>query len=114
MSIVPRSCCRSFSYGGHRITYKSGVTLGVVAPKARGFLSGLSTVFSTGARLDDFRQDVAALHVNVQNSGGTPSVSTQIATLRRLLQGHGKGELGVWFSKVIEVGGLSIFGRHND
>jgi len=44
-------------------------------------------------------QKDAALHVSIFH-GGFPSVSTQIATLRRLLKGHGKGALGHWFAKV--------------
>ena len=74
-----------------------------MAPKSRGLLAGLSAVFSTGARLDEFAQDVAALHVTVQYYGGAPSVSTQIAALRKLLNGSGHGELGLWFEKVAKV-----------
>lgn len=48
-------------------------------------------------------QDIAAVHVSVGHNGGTPSVSTQIATLRRLLLGSVGGDVGSWFGRVAEV-----------
>ena len=47
-------------------------------------------------------QEVTALHVSIQ-LGGFPSVSTQIATLRKLLLGGGSGELHTVFSRVADV-----------
>ncbi|KAJ6572076.1 carbohydrate esterase family 9 protein [Mycena capillaripes] len=83
--------------------YRSGVTSAVTAPSSRGFLSGLSTVFSTAAahKLVDGAviQEVAALHVGLSLSSAI-SVSTQIAALRGLLLGEGKGDLAQWFSDV--------------
>ncbi|KAG6911111.1 hypothetical protein DXG01_003851 [Tephrocybe rancida] len=84
--------------------YRGGVTRAVVAPSSSGFLSGLSTIFSTGAAHKLVHgavvQGVAALHVAVGDS--SVSVSTQIATLRRLLFGGGKGELTERFREVAE------------
>ncbi|KZT28940.1 carbohydrate esterase family 9 protein [Neolentinus lepideus HHB14362 ss-1] len=87
------------------IAYRAGVTTGVSAPKSAGFLSGLSVAFSTGAghKLEQGAvvQDVAALHVSIRHGGAAPSVSTQIAALRKLLKGEGKGELEHWFKRVV-------------
>lgn len=47
-------------------------------------------------------QEVTAIHVSI-NLGGSPSVSTQIATLRRLLLGRGDGELQKIFSRAAAV-----------
>ncbi|KAG6832611.1 hypothetical protein H0H92_014447 [Tricholoma furcatifolium] len=90
------------------LAYRAGVTRAVVAPSSRGFLSGLSTIFSTGAAHKlapgAVVQNVAALHVSVGDS--SVSVSTQIATLRRLLLGEGQGELAQRFSEVSEASPL--------
>ncbi|KAF5370700.1 hypothetical protein D9758_002026 [Tetrapyrgos nigripes] len=70
------------------LAYRSGVTLAVTAPSHRSFYSGLATSFSTGSshKLEPGAvvQEVTGLHVSVRHFG-TPSVSTQIAALRRLL-----------------------------
>ncbi|KAG5639405.1 hypothetical protein H0H81_002937 [Sphagnurus paluster] len=84
--------------------YRFGVTTGIVAPTSSGFLSGLSTAFSTGVahRMVEgaVLQNVTALHVTVGHSKA--SVSTQIATLRRLILGGGDGDLAVRFHQVAE------------
>ncbi|KAJ7253712.1 carbohydrate esterase family 9 protein [Mycena haematopus] len=84
--------------------YRSGVTSAVTAPSG-GFISGLSTAFSTVAahKLVEGAviQEIAALHVAVSLSSRV-SVSTQIATLRGLLLGEGKGTLSQRFSDVVE------------
>ncbi|KIJ61333.1 hypothetical protein HYDPIDRAFT_42737 [Hydnomerulius pinastri MD-312] len=72
------------------LAYRAGVTSAVTAPTSDGLVSGLSTTFSTGAAhgLEEGAviQDVAALHVNIGYTGsGSPSVSTKIMALRRLL-----------------------------
>lgn len=71
-----------------RLAYRAGVTTAVSAPVSYSFLAGLGVAFSTGARhkLEHgaIVQTVTALHVHVGPAQGT-SVSTQIATLRRLL-----------------------------
>jgi hypothetical protein len=88
------------------LAYRNGVTSAVTAPSSRGFLAGLSTVFSTAAanKLVDGAviQDVAALHVALSLSSGI-SVSTHIATLRGLLLGAGAGDLAEQFSDVVAV-----------
>ncbi|TFK54416.1 composite domain of metallo-dependent hydrolase [Heliocybe sulcata] len=88
------------------IAYRSGVTTAISAPRSTGFLSGLSVAFSTGAghKLEKGAvvQDVAAVHVSVGHGSAYPSVSTQVAALRRLLKGEVGGEVGAWFGKVAE------------
>lgn len=89
------------------MAYRAGVTAGIVAPQHEGFLAGLSTSFSTGARhkLTEgaIIQDVNALHVSVRHFG-SPSVSTQVGTLRHLLLHPDENtHLGRWFKKVAEV-----------
>ena len=92
------------------MAYRSGVSVGVVAPKSTGIISGLSTAFSTAPNRDAFYQGVAALHVNIGHSTVLPSVSSQIAALRNLLQGSVGGELGAWFQKAINVRGQAFNG----
>ena len=72
-----------------------------------GFLAGLSTSISTGARnkLSEgaIVQDVVAIHVSIRHADA-PSVSTQIGTLRHLLLHHDETtRLGRWFRKVAHV-----------
>jgi hypothetical protein len=71
------------------LAYRAGVTKAVVAPVHYGFFGGLGTSFSTGARhkLADGAviQEVTALHFSVGHFASRPSISTQIAALRRLL-----------------------------
>jgi hypothetical protein len=67
---------------------RGGVTAGIVAPQARGFLAGVGAAFATAAanKLEKgaLLGDDVALHVRV--SAALPaSVSTQIAALRGLL-----------------------------
>ncbi|KAF5378365.1 hypothetical protein D9615_008768 [Tricholomella constricta] len=70
------------------LAYRSGVTRAVTAPVAGGFLAGLSTTIDTGASSAVEKgaviQEETALHVSVSLGLGV-SVSTQIATLRKLL-----------------------------
>lgn len=72
----------------YRLAYRSGVTTAISAPVSYSFLAGLGVAFSTGARhkLEDGAvvRPMTALHVHVGPGQGA-SVSTQIATLRRLL-----------------------------
>jgi len=71
------------------LAYRGGVTTAISAPVTYGFLAGLGVAFSTGARhkLEDGAvvRSVTALHVHVGPAQGA-SVSTQIATLRKLLR----------------------------
>ena len=90
-----------------RLAYRHGVTAGVAAPKSVGLISGVSTVFATGAlhQLEHgaVLQRDTAVHVAVGHLSNGVSISTQIAALRKLLHGGGKGALGEWFEKVIKV-----------
>jgi len=86
------------------LAYRSGVTTGIVAPKASGFLAGLSTVFSLGSKhkleLGAVIQNDAALHVSVHYGSSSPSVSTQIAAIRALLLSPSNGTLSKWVSSI--------------
>ncbi|EGO25467.1 hypothetical protein SERLADRAFT_437208 [Serpula lacrymans var. lacrymans S7.9] len=86
------------------LAYRAGVTLGITAPSHNGFYAGLSTAFSLSAphklHPGAVAQDVAGLHVAVRHFDNGPSVSTQIATLRRLLLHPVGGESGYWFKEV--------------
>lgn len=98
-----------------RLAYRHGVTAGVAAPKSVGLISGISTVFATGAlhQLEKgalVQKDVA-VHVHIGHISGGASISTQIAALRKLLHGSGKGALGEWFEKVTEVCSFGATGR---
>lgn len=94
-----------------RLAYRSGVTVGVTAPSSSGFLDGLGTAFNTRSpnRLASGAvvQDITALHVNIDST--KPSVSTQIAALRHLLNGGGEGELKAHFANVVKVRGFLSF-----
>lgn len=82
------------------------MTTAITAPISHGFLSGLSVKFSLGAAHKLERgaviKDVVALHVSIKMSGDS-SISTQVATLRRLLLGEVEGEMGTWFKKAAKV-----------
>ncbi|KAM5543998.1 hypothetical protein V8D89_002615 [Ganoderma adspersum] len=85
------------------LAYRAGVTTGIVAPQTRGFLAGLNTAFSTGARhkleKGALVQEAGAVHVAI-HPVGSPSVSTQIAALRHLLLGETSGDVKEWFGKI--------------
>ncbi|KAF9782828.1 carbohydrate esterase family 9 protein [Thelephora terrestris] len=86
------------------LAYRAGITSGIVPPtNSGGFLSGLSVKFSTSAlhKLGPGAviRDVVALHISI-GKGAQVSTSTQIALLRRLLDGDVKGEVGHWFKHV--------------
>ena len=88
------------------MAYRAGVTTSISAPVYNSFLSGLSVKLSLGAahKLEKGAvvKNVVALHVGIRMDGGV-GTSTKIATLRRLLLGEVKGELGTWFKKAAEV-----------
>ncbi|KAJ3829135.1 hypothetical protein F5880DRAFT_1607895 [Lentinula raphanica] len=90
--------------------YRAGVTTGITAPNHYGFSFGLATAFSTGAshklEAGAVIQEVTALHTAI-GFDDTPSVSTQIATLRKLLLSPPEGPAGVWFKRVSE-GSLTL------
>ncbi|RDB24990.1 hypothetical protein Hypma_007852 [Hypsizygus marmoreus] len=87
------------------LAYRVGVTSGITAPSHYSFYSGLGVSFSLGAshKLEEGAviEETTALHVSVRHFSN-PSVSTQIAALRRLLLGPSKGASGHWFQKVKE------------
>ena len=78
----------------YRYAYRAGVTRAIATPLGANFRKGFGVAFSTAVahRLENSSiiQDVTALHVEIGHVRGTgsPSVSTQIAALRRLLQGY--------------------------
>ncbi|TFY65178.1 hypothetical protein EVJ58_g2131 [Rhodofomes roseus] len=87
------------------LAYRGGVTKGITAPAHRGFYAGLGTSFFTGAmnRLEPgaILQEVTAVHITVRPySAAVPSISTQIATLRRMLLHPVDGDAGEWFRGV--------------
>jgi hypothetical protein len=83
------------------------VTIGIASPSHTAFYSGLSAVFSLGAthKLEEGMviQDIAGLHISISHFGGVPSVSTQIAALRRLLYEPPKDVSAPWLQRVIDV-----------
>ncbi|KAG6900265.1 hypothetical protein C0993_000718 [Termitomyces sp. T159_Od127] len=87
------------------LAFRAGVTSAITAPTHKNFLSGLGVSFSLGAtnglEAGAVIQDVAGLHVTVKHLS-KPSVSSQIAALRRLLLGEHDSAVGFWFKKVVE------------
>ena len=98
-------------HGDRRLAYRAGVTKGISAPAHRGFYAGLGTTFFTGAtnRLDKGAvvQETTAVHITVRPELSV-SVSTQIATLRRMLLHPVEGDAGDWFRAIGEVSVLEI------
>lgn len=116
MSLPPFSfLCIHDLYPTSRLAYRSGVTSAISAPVAYGFYSGLGTAFSTGAehklKAGAVLKEVTGVHVAVRHFG-VPSVSTQIATLRRLLLHPDDGDAGAWFKKVVDVSIMGILILH--
>ncbi|CAA7259139.1 unnamed protein product [Cyclocybe aegerita] len=93
-----------FSTRDALLAYRAGVTVGVSSPSTSGFLSGLGTAFGTGIRhrLADgaVLQETTALHIELGSS--SPSVSTHISAVRRLLLGELEGDLGAQAQRVIQ------------
>ncbi|KAJ7454750.1 carbohydrate esterase family 9 protein [Mycena latifolia] len=87
------------------LAYRAGVTSAITAPTSYGPVGGLGVAFSLGAAHKLERgavvKEVTGVHVAVLQSLA-PSVSTQIALLRRMLLRPVDGPAGVWFHKVIE------------
>ena len=86
------------------------MTTGVVTPVSYGFLSGLSTAFSSGAKhkleKGAVHQRVAAFHIGIHYGAG-PSVSSQIAALRALFRMELKQPLA-WLIGQIKKGELTL------
>ncbi|KAK7470199.1 hypothetical protein VKT23_001637 [Stygiomarasmius scandens] len=94
------------------LAYRAGVTSAITPPSSSGFLSGLSTVFSTGSshalEQGAVLKPVTALHVGISMSG-EKSVATQVGALRRIILSGLKeetqseeGELGAVVRKVLD------------
>lgn len=68
--------------------------------------------FFTGAanKLEDHAvlSRLTALHVKIGDMGRRPSVSTQIAALRKALSGGFKGERHKWYKQVAEASSSHI------
>jgi imidazolonepropionase-like amidohydrolase len=79
------------------LAYRAGVTSAIVAPLHEKFYSGIGTYFSTGSLHKLQRgaviRDKTGVHFSVRHFGRTPSVSTQVAALRKLILGAEKGPL---------------------
>ncbi|OCH88880.1 composite domain of metallo-dependent hydrolase [Obba rivulosa] len=92
------------------LAYRSGVTVGITAPSHSGFLGGLTTAFSLGSAHKLERgalvQNITAVHVSFGRSV-IPSISTQVAALRSLLQGHTEGDHAKWF-RLVSQGKLPL------
>ncbi|KAN0084286.1 hypothetical protein V8E55_007790 [Tylopilus felleus] len=86
------------------LAYRSGVSTAVTSPISDGLLGGLGTYFSLAAKHklegEAVLDDVTAVHVAVLHRSKGPSVSTQIAVLRRLLLGPYTGDRGKSFEAV--------------
>ncbi|KAJ6466602.1 carbohydrate esterase family 9 protein [Mycena vitilis] len=84
--------------------YRAGVTSAIVAPTTYGVFGGLGVAFSLGAAHKLQRgavlQEVTGIHMAVLQSLSGPSVSTQIALLRRLLLRPVEGPSKEWFEKI--------------
>ncbi|KAK7032843.1 carbohydrate esterase family 9 protein [Favolaschia claudopus] len=87
------------------LAYRAGVTSAIVAPLAPGVFGGLGVSFSVGAahklQPGAVLQEVTGLHMKVMQLLPGPSVSTQIALLRRLLLRPVDGPSKEWFEKVV-------------
>ncbi|KAJ7678491.1 carbohydrate esterase family 9 protein [Mycena rosella] len=86
------------------LAYRAGVTSAIVAPTSEGVFGGLGVLFSLGAAHKLERgavlQEITGLHMRAMQSLSGPSVSTQIALLRRLLLRPVDGPSNLWFNKV--------------
>lgn len=87
------------------LAYRAGVTTAITAP-VHSFFGGPSVAFSLAAahRLEKgaVLQDVAAFHVALGH-GMSPSVSTAIAALRRILLHSADDGAGYWAQALTEV-----------
>lgn len=82
-TLFPPSLTLSFS-----LAYRAGVTTAITSPQHVSFVGSLSTAFSLGAlhglETGAVVQDVVALHATLAH-GDAPSVSSEIAALRRYI-----------------------------
>ncbi|KXN85384.1 hypothetical protein AN958_11484 [Leucoagaricus sp. SymC.cos] len=105
-----------FGTRGALLAYRYGVTSAVTAPAHRGFTGGLGVAFSLGAlnkmEKNAVIQVVTGLHVSIGHFT-KPSVSSQIAALRRLLLGPAAGAMGAYFHRVKQGSIPLIIEVHN-
>lgn len=98
----------------HSLAYRAGVTQAITPPSGSGFFLGVSTAFASGATGALERGAIAAeevaLHVRVSRSL-TPSVSTQIAVLRRLVFSAPEVDLALDDISGLRHAGASAFAR---
>lgn len=91
------------------------MTSAVTAPVHQAFIGGLGVFFSLGAlnkmEKNAVIQDIAGLHVSIGHFS-SPSVSSQIATLRRLLLEPSTGTMGTFFHKVKQVSSFLVVGSN--
>jgi len=90
------------------LAYRAGVTRAITAPSHTGFLSGLGVEFSLGTahKLEhgSVNQNITGLHISISQRTEQPSVSTQIAVLRRWLfaeHAHERDEISAHLSDVV-------------
>ncbi|KAF9450406.1 carbohydrate esterase family 9 protein [Macrolepiota fuliginosa MF-IS2] len=85
------------------LAYRSGITSAITAPSHKAFVGGLGVSFSLGAlnklEKNAMIQEITGLHVSIGHFS-RPSVSSQVAALRRLLLGPAIGAMGSYFEKV--------------
>jgi hypothetical protein len=116
--VSPPSVLTNFPFT-HRLAYRAGVTRAITAPCHTGFLGGVGVEFSLGARhkLEHgaVHEDVTGLHVSILQGAEQPSVSTQIAALRRwLYAAHAheeRDEVSMRLADVVRVRVLRTFER---
>ncbi|KAI0342088.1 composite domain of metallo-dependent hydrolase [Trametopsis cervina] len=85
------------------LAYRAGVVTAITAPAHAAFAGGLSVAFSLGAssKLEEgaIVQAIVALHVTLGH-GSRPSLSTEIATLRRFILHPPGGKAEHWIHKL--------------
>ncbi|KAI0690099.1 hypothetical protein BC835DRAFT_1281669 [Cytidiella melzeri] len=98
------------------LAYRAGVVTAIVAPLHSSFIGGLSTAFALGSenKLEEGAvvREVVAMHVTLAH-GDVPSVSTEIAALRRLILRPPSGEAEYWIHKLTQ-GEIPLVVRTNN
>lgn len=100
-------CCRVILADFvNSLAYRGGVASAITAPAGFGVFQGLSVSFSLGARnkleKGAVLQEIVAVHISISSTFAS-SVSTQIATLRRLLLDAPKNEHEFGFKQASEA-----------
>ena len=88
------------------LAYRAGVTTAITSPQHASFIGGLSAAFSLGAlhglETGAVVKDVVTLHVTLAH-GDAPSVSTEIAALRKYILHPPSGEAARWVESLRKV-----------